>query len=97
MGFGRILMCGVLLAVASDAQAGVKIPLPAAVAQCERLSKGYSNSLVGQGGETPSNDQVAQQYRSCVHAKSGMYPAESKRRTGIWISGTASIGLVYEY
>ncbi len=97
MGFGRFMMSCVFLAVASGAHAGVKIPLSAAVAQCERLSKGYSNSLVGQGGEVPSNDQVAQRYCSCVHAKAGMYPAENKRRTGIWISGTASIGLTYEY
>lgn len=96
MVFGRILMICGLLAVANGAQAGAKIPLSAAAAQCERLSKGYSSSLVGQGGETPSNDQVTQRYRSCVHAKAGMYPAESKRRAGIWISGTASIGLSYK-
>jgi len=90
-----ILLTSVLsIALFSGANAGGKIRLSAAIAQCERLSEGYANTLVGQGGETPDDDQVEQRFRSCVHAKAGSYPPERNNRTGVRISGSAAFGIV---
>lgn len=90
-----ILLTSVLsIAFYGGADAGSKIPLSAAIAQCERLSAGYANTLVGQGGETPDNDQIEQRFRSCVHAKAGSYPPKRNNRTGVRVSGSAAFGIV---
>ncbi len=76
--------------------AGVRIPLAAAMAQCAQSASAYGDTLFGQGGETVDSDRQQQYYRSCVRAKSGQYPPRQPRKTGLRISGSASIGVVWK-
>jgi len=93
----RGILVGLLVStMTTGANAGVKIPLSAAIARCENHSKDYAVSLVGRGGEVPSDFQVDQRFRSCVHAKSGGFPPKRQIKGGIRISGSASIGIVFK-
>ncbi len=80
----------------SASLAGVRIPLGAAMAQCAQSASVYGQTLFGQGGETADSDRQQSHYRSCVRAKSGQYPPKQAGKTGLRISGSASIGLVWK-
>lgn len=92
--FRGLLVGFFVLTLVVGVNAGVRIPLSAAMAECDKRSKEYATSLVGRGGEMPSDDLVMQHYRSCVHAKSGIFPPKGKVRNGIRISGSVTIGIV---
>lgn len=82
-----------LIGGASASFAGVRIPLAAAMAQCAQSTTVYGETLFGQGGETVDADRQQRYYRGCVRAKSGQYPPKPTRKTGLRLSGSASIGL----
>ncbi len=89
------LLTSVLIGIATSASlAGVRIPLGAAMAQCAQSASAYGQTLFGQGGDTVDSDRQQSYYRSCVRAKSGQYPPKQAGKTGLRISGSASIGFV---
>ncbi|MCP5088584.1 MAG: hypothetical protein GY952_17480 [Rhodobacteraceae bacterium] len=97
----RLVLSSLLLALAvsvsGGAGAGVKIPLSAAIAQCGLASGTYSDTIRGNGAEPPEQELVDRRFRSCVYAKSGSYPPKKPTKKGLSISGSAHIGLVYEF
>jgi hypothetical protein len=87
------LIAGLSVFAATSSEAGQRIPLSAAMAQCDKQSVLLDSDIMDGGGVQAANSRKAQQYRSCVYAKSGRYPQVSKRN-GISISGTARFGIV---
>ncbi|MCP5086795.1 MAG: hypothetical protein GY952_08345 [Rhodobacteraceae bacterium] len=97
MRLGQItLMLASAIGAAATAEAGAKIPLSAAMAQCQKTSDSYTETIRGQSATNPEQEIVDRRYRACVFAKSGAYPPSKKKKKGVSISGSASIGLVYE-
>lgn len=84
------------LGFAPTAQASQRIPLTAAIAQCDTQSVRYSRQIADGGANTPSQVKLNRHYRTCVYAKSGQYPPSVKTPTGIRLSGSASIGIVVQ-
>lgn len=74
--------------------AAQKIPLSAAMAQCDKQSARYSEQLDDKGAHTPTQYKIETRYRSCVYAKSGRYPPKTTHQSGVRISGSATIGIV---
>jgi hypothetical protein len=64
------------------------------MAQCAQSASVYGQTLFGQGGDTVDPNRQQGYYRSCVRAKSGQYPPKQAGKTGLRISGSASIGFV---
>ncbi len=82
------------LCAVSVAHAAQRIPLSAALAQCKtRVALDQSDSIRGGATEENPSHRDEQRYRACVYAKSGYYPAKTKKN-GVTISGTARIGIV---
>jgi hypothetical protein len=88
LAFAGALLCG-------PAIANQRIPLSAAIAQCDKQSAVYANTLADRYANTPTQYKVDTRYRSCVFAKSGRYPPETTRKNGLRLSGSASIGIVF--
>lgn len=84
----------VVLGFAQSADARQRIPLTAAMAQCDTQSLRYSRQIADGAANTPSQDKLNRHYRTCVYAKSGQYPPSAKTPAGIRLSGSASIGIV---
>nr|WP_323777005.1 hypothetical protein [Amylibacter sp.] len=82
------------LGFAEGANARQRIPLSAAMAQCDTQSLRYSRQLADGAANTPSQYKLNRHYRTCVYAKSGQYPPSVKTPTGIRLSGSASVGIV---
>ncbi|MEM7441303.1 MAG: hypothetical protein AAF393_17050 [Pseudomonadota bacterium] len=78
----RIIFATALLFLIAtpDVEAGQRIPISAAMAQCKVLD----------GPTTLAQEQ----YRACVVAKSGRRPPEEKPEPGVRITGSARIGIV---
>ncbi|GGA28790.1 hypothetical protein [Neptunicoccus cionae] len=89
----RIGLC-LSLGLASMAESRQRIPLSAAIAQCDTQSLRYSRKIADGGANTPSREKLNRQYRTCVYAKSGHYPPQPKVAPGLRISGTARLGIV---
>lgn len=81
------------LSTVSAAEAAQRIPLSAAEAQCKTQVAFDQSDIMGGGSAKNPSPRNAQRYRACVFAKSGQYPAETKK-SGITISGSARIGIV---
>lgn len=82
--------------VSGPVLAAQKIPLSAAMAQCDKQKASYSETLGDGGADTPTEYKLDTRYRSCVFAKSGSYPPKKKARSGVRISGSATIGIVVD-
>ena len=78
----------------TSAQAGQKIPLSAAMAQCDQRSVLYSRTIVDGAANTLGQQALRDHYRTCVYAKSGRYPPQTARPKGLRLSGSAAIGIV---
>lgn len=96
LGICLLIAACTLIVTVSSVVAKQMIPLSAAIAQCEAQSIRYGRTLHGQGADTPPDHLVDQRFRSCVHAKSGQYPPKPSRKSGLKISGSAAIGLVFK-
>lgn len=93
LGGGVAGLC-LALGFAQAANASQRIPLTAAIAQCDTQSLRYSRQIADGAANTPSQDKLNRHYRTCVYAKSGQYPPSAKTPAGIRLSGSASIGIV---
>lgn len=90
LGIGLCLSLG----VASVAESRQRIPLSAAIAQCDTQSMRYNRQIADGGANTPSVEKLNRHYRTCVYAKSGQYPPKPKVAPGLRLSGTARLGIV---
>lgn len=89
-----VLTVALGVALAGAAHAAQRIPLSAAVAQCKMQGGFFQGDIMDGGSYKAANPRDEQRYRACVHSKSGQYPPKT-RKSGITISGTARIGVVY--
>lgn len=92
LGIGLCLSLGVV----SVAESRQRIPLSAAIAQCDTQSLRYSRQIADGNANTPSREKLNRQYRTCVYAKSGQYPPQPKVAPGLRITGTATLGIVVQ-
>ena len=92
------LTCLALVTAVSAAtvvQGSQRIPVSAAMAQCQEQKKWDSSVVMDGAADATRSDRSSQRYRACVYGKSGQYPT-TKRTSGISISGSARFGIVYQ-
>ena len=89
-------LLAVLVILGGPALGGQKIPMAAAMAQCEDRSLRYARMIDDGGAHTPSTQKIEDRFRSCVYAKSGKYPPRKRAPNGIRLSGSAAIGIVVQ-
>ena len=90
------VLCAALVVLAGPVMAAQKIPMSAAIAQCETRSLRYARAISDGGANTPSDQKIEDHFRSCVYAKSGQYPPRKPLKPGLRLSGSAAIGIVVQ-
>lgn len=73
-----LLAAGALVALPACA-ATPRMSLEEAVSICTERAKRFAQVPYGRFAEEPPPERVAQDYRACVFANSGRYPAEPPR------------------
>ena len=89
------LALGLGVSFATASLAAQKIPVSAAIAQCKEQAKWDQSEVMDGGSDASANARGKSHFRSCVFAKSGQYPL-AERKSGITISGSARIGVVFK-
>ena len=64
-------------------------------AQCEAAATRYANTPVDATGALPAQQQIDALYRDCLYACTGATPPPAKPKSGLSVTGTARVGMVF--